>query len=248
MTASLEDILLEFRDAHIGYGGLAAVRALNMMVRQGQIAALVGANGAGKSTVLAAAAGLLQPLSGEVECLSSTHRDPLHRRAARGLAMVAEDRSIFRGLTVQENLRLGRGSVDRAVQIFPELEPLLSRKAGLLSGGEQQMLTLGRALAGEPRLLLADELSLGLAPKVVRRLHQALREAADRGVGILMVEQQVRLALRVADHAYVLRRGELVLEGRASHLRERPADIEAAYLARSDTRTPSAELTAAPPA
>lgn len=234
MTAELNEAVLRFEQVNAGYGGLAAVRNLSLHVGPGEIVALVGANGAGKTTTLNVAAGLIKPLSGELVCLGSSAGLPLHRRAARGLAMVAEDRSIFRGLTVAENLRLGRGPVDAALTVFPELEPLMSRKAGLLSGGEQQMLTLGRALAGAPSLLLADELSLGLAPLVVQRLHRALREATEQGVGVLMVEQHVRLALKVADRAYVLRRGEVVIEGEAADLRSRPQELEAAYLSRVD--------------
>ncbi len=122
----------------------------------------------------------------------------------------------MRSLTVRENLRIGRGGVDKAVDIFPELRPLLDRKAGLISGGEQQMLTLARALAADPAVVLADELSLGLAPKIVNRLVEVPRGFAQRGVGVLLVEQQIGYALQVADHVYVMRRGEIALEGSAA--------------------------------
>ena len=152
--------------------------------------------------------------------------------AARdGLRYVSEERSIIRGLTTLDNLRLGPGPVDDVLERFPELRPLVKRPAGLLSGGEQQILTLARALAGEPKVVLADELSLGLAPLVVERLMEALREAAAHGVGVLLVEQQVRAALAVADRGYVLRRGTVALGGSAADLREQIVEIEATYLA-----------------
>lgn len=138
---------------------------------------------------------------------------------------------MFMQLTAGGNLRLGRGEMADALELFPELEPLLRRKAGLISGGEQQILTLARALASKPRLLLADELSLGLAPLVVRRLMAAVRRAADQGVGVLLVEQQARQALDIADRAYVMRRGRVELEGRSDDLAGQLAQIEESYLA-----------------
>jgi branched-chain amino acid transport system ATP-binding protein len=154
----------------------------------------------------------------------------LFRRAKRGLAIVTEERSVFMGLSTAANLRLGRGETARALELFPELEKLLGRQAGMLSGGEQQILTLARALAGEPKLLLADELSLGLAPLIVERILRAVREAADRNVGVLLVEQHALQALQLADRAYVLRRGRIELEGKASDLLDRLGEIERSYL------------------
>ena len=144
-----------------------------------------------------------------------------------------EERSIIRGLTVLENLRIGRGSVEAALDYAPMLANLLTRPAGLLSGGEQQMLSLARALAAQPKLLLADELSLGLAPLIVDRLLEGVREAADRGVAVLLVEQHVRSALKIADRAFVLRRGRVVLSGRAEDLMGRIDEIEESYLTAS---------------
>jgi branched-chain amino acid transport system ATP-binding protein len=158
-------------------------------------------------------------------------RWPVHRRIAAGIGFVSEERSVFMGLTALDNLRLGRGDVDAALATFPELKSLLHRRAGLLSGGEQQMLTLGRALAARPDVLLVDELSLGLAPMVTQRLMDALRAAASTGVGVLVVEQQARLALDVVDRAYVLSRGEVVLEAPAADLRDHPERLEELYLA-----------------
>ncbi|MCZ7531584.1 MAG: ATP-binding cassette domain-containing protein [Acidimicrobiia bacterium] len=213
-----------------GYDDLAAVRDLDLEVRPGEVVALLGPNGAGKSTTMLTLAGELAPLSGEVTWRGEATNAPLHRRVRQGLGFVPEDRSVFMSLSVGANLRLGRGDRQTALEMFPELEPLLRRRAGLCSGGEQQILTLARALAAEPRLLLADELSLGLAPKVVRRLLRAVREAADRGIGVLLVEQHAREALEFADRAYVLHHGRLAVGGEAADLVKDFDAIERAYL------------------
>ncbi len=223
--------VLEARGLDAGYGKVAVVRGLDLEVRPGEVVALLGANGAGKTTTLLTLSGDLKPMGGEVRWQGRAVRDSLSRRARRGLGLVTEERSVFMGLTAAENLRVGRGRPAEAVRLFPELEDHLGRRAGLLSGGQQQMLTLGRALAARPRVLLADELSLGLAPLIVRRLLAAVRAAADQGVGVLLVEQHVRQALAVADRAHVMSRGEIVLSGTARELRGRIAEIEASYLA-----------------
>jgi ABC-type branched-subunit amino acid transport system ATPase component/ABC-type branched-subunit amino acid transport system permease subunit len=229
-AAVSDEILIEARDLSSGYGALAAVRGIDLSVRPGEVVALLGPNGAGKTTTLLTLAGELTPLGGEVIWQGSTRVAPLHSRARRGLAFVPGERGVFAGLTTIGNLRLGRGTVEAACGHFPELELLLHRRAGLLSGGEQQMLTLARALAGQPRLLLADELSLGLAPLVVRRILGAVREAANAGVGVLLVEQHARDALEIADRAYVLRNGRIEFAGDAEELRRDPAALRAAYL------------------
>jgi len=226
--------LVSVRGLAAGYGELAAVRDLDLEVHPGEVVALLGPNGAGKSTTLLTIAGELAPLAGEVRCLGATGRVPLQARARRGLAFVPEERAVISSLSVAGNLRLRRGATADALELFPELEPLVHRRAGLLSGGEQQMLTLGRALAGDPRLLLVDELSLGLAPLVVQRLLRAVRAAADRGVGVLLVEQHASEAMRVADRVIVLRRGRVVLEGAAADLRGHVGDLEQAYLSGFD--------------
>ncbi len=224
-------VALAAHDLDAGYGAVAAVRGVNLEVAAGEIVALLGANGAGKTTTLMTLAGAIPALGGEVVLAGERARGPLHRRARAGVVLVPEERSVFMGLTVRDNMRVGRGAAQRVLEIFPELRDHLRRRAGLLSGGQQQMLTLGRALAAEPRVLLADELSLGLAPLLVARLLDAVRQAAsDRGVAVLLVEQHIRSALEVADRVYVLRRGTVVLEGRAEELRARTEEIEQAYL------------------
>jgi branched-chain amino acid transport system ATP-binding protein len=230
-------VVLEARHLSVGYGPNAVVEDLDIVVRAGEVVALLGVNGAGKTTTVRALAGELRPLRGEVWFRGESTRAPLHRRAANGLRLITEERSVFMGLTVADNLRLGRQTRQRCIEFFPELEALLPRKAGLLSGGEQQMLTLARALAAQPVVLLADELSLGLAPLVVERLLTAVRQAADRGTGVLLVEQHVRDALEVADRAYVLNHGRVALEGPTSELLERIEEIEETYLAASSLRT-----------
>ncbi len=231
--------LLAARTMSAGYGSLAAVRELDLEIGEGEVVALLGPNGAGKTTTIMTLAGVMQPLDGHVELFGEQTKAPLHRRAKQGLALVPEDRSVFMGLTANANLRLGRGESADALALFPELEPLLRRKAGLLSGGEQQILTLARALASRPRLLLADELSLGLAPLVVTRLMRAVRAAADHGVGVLLVEQHARQALEIADRAYVMRRGRVELEGRSEDLKSQLAEIEQSYLAGGKSEEPS---------
>ncbi|OYD68794.1 ABC transporter ATP-binding protein [Rhodococcus sp. OK302] len=226
------DVVLECRGLSAGYDGAVVCRDLDITVKAGEVVALIGANGAGKSTTMLTVSGELAPISGELSVLGSGKRSSLATLARRGLSYVTEERSVIMGLTGAENLRLAGVSADAACEIFPELRALLKRPAGLLSGGEQQMLTLARALAREPRLLLADELSLGLAPQIVQRLLAVVREAADsRNLGVLLVEQHVRQVLEVADRVYVMRRGKVMLEGTAAEI---GADIDAvqrAYLA-----------------
>jgi branched-chain amino acid transport system ATP-binding protein len=214
-----------------GYGRMAVVRDVDLRVDAGEVVALIGPNGAGKTTTLLTLAGELAPLAGEVRFRGVATKAPLYQRARNGLGFVPEERSVIMNLTAAENLRVAGVSVDAAASLFPELSPLLRRSAGLLSGGEQQMLTLARALGRQPRALLADELSLGLAPIIVQRLLRAVRRAADDdGVGVLLVEQHVRQALDFADRIYVMQRGRVVLTGPAAELRNQRAGIERAYL------------------
>ncbi|WP_408056174.1 ABC transporter ATP-binding protein [Streptomyces ureilyticus] len=226
--------LIATRALSAGYGTQPVVRDLDIEVRPGEVVALLGPNGAGKTTTLRVLAGDLAPMSGEVRWLGGVGRAPLHRRARQGLAYVGE-RAVFTRLDVAENLRVGRVETARALELFPELEKRLRTGAGMISGGEQQMLSLARALCRSPRLLLADELSLGLAPLVVERLLRAVREAADRGLGALLVEQHVRKVLDIADRVYVLRRGRIEMTGTPRELRENLDAVESSYLARPGT-------------
>ncbi len=228
-SGPVRDCVVALESLSAGYGDLAAVRDISLEVNRGEVVALFGANGAGKTTTLLAAAGVLPRMSGAVRWLGETTRSPLHRLARTGLALVSEERSVISKLSVADNLRLGRGGVEGAVKHFPELEALLGRRAGLLSGGEQQMLTVGRALASNPKALLVDELSLGLAPLVVERLLDAVRAAADTsGVAVLLVEQQARRALSVLDRWYLLSNGRITDSGDSAGGTDA---LEAAYLA-----------------
>lgn len=211
-----------------GYGDLAVVHGIDLVIHPGEVVALIGPNGAGKSTTLMTLSGELPLAAGSVEWFGGPFTGSLTKRALAGLAFVPEDRSVIMSMTVRDNLLLGSGGVDPAVAVFPELAKLLGRRAGLLSGGEQQMVTLARALAREPKVLLADELSLGLGPMVVDRLLAAIQDAARTlDIGVLIVEQQVRRALAASDRWYLMRQGRMIAEGRSEDGLER---IEELYL------------------
>jgi branched-chain amino acid transport system ATP-binding protein len=227
--------LLEARNLSAGYGGQPVVRGVDLEVHAGEVVCLLGPNGAGKTTTMLTLCGELSPIEGDVLLDGEVTRAPLHRRVALGLGLVTEERSVFKGLSCRDNLRCGGGSVDEALQYFPELESRLSVRGGLLSGGEQQMLSLARALTRRPRVLLADELSLGLAPLVVDRLLQAVRAAADgQRTSALIVEQHARKAIKYADRIYLMNRGRIQMATTANEAMQRIAEIEDAYLAGSE--------------
>ena len=230
------DAVLELDRLSVAYDRAPVVRDLTLTVGGGEVVALLGANGAGKTTTLWAISGLLKVSAGTVRMDGSDLAGvSATERARRGIAHVPFDRGIFFGLTVAEHFRLdGHGSpeqMDRAFDHFPALRNLRDRKAGLLSGGEQQMLAISRALARRPKLLMLDEMSLGLAPVIVGRLLPVVREyATSTGTGVLLVEQHVQMALKIADRGYILSHGELAASGTAEALSKDSALLAASYL------------------
>ena len=246
MTAATP--LLEVRGLTVRHGKVAAVRGVGLKVEAGRIATVIGPNGAGKTTLLAAVAGLLPAAKGEVLVDGRVVTgDAVEENAARGLVLVPETRELFTGMTVEDNLvlgafplrRAGRGErralLEEIFGIFPRLRERRTQRAGTLSGGERQMLALGRALMSRPRLLLLDEPSLGLAPLVVREIFQVIVGLRARGVSILLVEQNARAALQIADDGFVLEMGEVALAGTAAALAGDPRVVET-YLGLAPTR------------
>lgn len=231
--------LLAVRDLHVAYGGIQAVKGLSLVLHPGELVSLIGANGAGKTTALKAICGLLKPQSGEVryQGRSLVGQGPWDL-VSQGLVMVPEGRGIFARMTIDENLRMGAylrkdGEVDADIaavyQRFPRLKERHKQLAGTLSGGEQQMLAMGRALLARPKLLLLDEPSMGLSPILVDTIFEVVREVSQQGVTVLLVEQNAHRALELADRAYVLDSGECVLSGPARELLGNP-QVQAAYL------------------
>ena len=221
-----------------GYNGVPAVRGLDLEVRAGEIVAILGPNGSGKTTTLMTLMGVISPIAGEVTALG----EPViggkpHLAARRGLSLVPEDRALIFGLTARENLTIGlarkakKDAVDRVLDYFAPLRTKLDVRAGFLSGGEQQMLALGRSLAREAKVLMIDEMTLGLAPVIAKSILPILRRGVDElGTAILLVEQHLDLALGIADRAYVLNRGRVELAGPADELRGRRELLQASYL------------------
>jgi branched-chain amino acid transport system ATP-binding protein len=230
--------LLDVRDLHAGYGRAEVLAGLNLQLAAGQVVTVIGPNGAGKSTTLNALMGLL-PARGQVLFDGTDLADTtLEERVMLGLALVPERRELFGTMPVEDNLVLGgyrpmklrlpkwRDGLDRVYELFPRLKERRTQLAGTLSGGERQMLAVGRALMAQPKLLMLDEPSLGLAPLVVREIFQIITRLREQGVSILLVEQNARAALEVADHGYVLETGEIVLDGRARDLATDPRVVD----------------------
>jgi|FaiFalDrversion3_1042247.scaffolds.fasta_scaffold00970_2 branched-chain amino acid transport system ATP-binding protein len=249
--------LLSVQGLRAAYGRIQALQGVDLEVWPGEVVAVIGPNGAGKTTLLRVVAGLMAPLAGKVLLDGrAVAGRPAEEMVRLGVALVPEGRQVFYALSVWDNLLLGayhrrrgadlRRDLQEVFQLFPALAERRRQPAGTLSGGEQQMLAIGRALMARPRLLMLDEPSLGLAPKVVRDVMARLAELRQRGVTILVAEQHARAALAVADRAYVLERGRIVLSGSRERLQEEPA-VKAAYLGRRALGAPGARQEAAGP-
>lgn len=252
--------LLDVRGLVAGYDGIAVVHGVDLHVDAGEVVALLGANGAGKTTTLLTVSGLLPVIDGGVTVLGEdqpirrrARTGEVARRARRGVAHVPEDRGLFFDLTTAENLRLGRPHgrgtpdplpIEQVLEWFPALRDVMDRRAGLLSGGEQQMVALARAVLGRPRLLMVDEMSLGLAPIIVDHLLPVLRSIAlELGAGVLLVEQHVALVLQVSDRAYLMDRGAILAAGPADEMAAQTELIESGYLGTVESTGPDLDPT-----
>ena len=221
-------IILDVKNLNVYYGAIHAVKDISFHVEEGEIVTLIGANGAGKSTTLQTISGLLHPRTGSIEFKGKpVHGVPAHKLVAHGLAQVPEGRRVFQQMTVEENLEMGAftqpnatvaPSLERVYQQFPRLKERRRQIAGTLSGGEQQMLAMGRALMSNPKLLMLDEPSMGLAPILVEQIFEIIQSLHQAGTTILLVEQNAQMALSIADRAYVLETGRIVMEGTGAEL------------------------------
>ncbi|AOB31815.1 ABC transporter ATP-binding protein [Bordetella sp. H567] len=240
-----ETPLLELRDLQVAYGGIRAVRGVNLAVNRGELVCLIGANGAGKSSTVRAICGLIPPAGGQILYQgASIHGRRSHELVREGLVMVPEGRGIFGHLTIEENLAMGayvrrdaagiRADMESVFEQFPRLAERRKQAAGTLSGGEQQMVALGRAMIARPTLLLLDEPSMGLAPLMVEKVFEVISGIAADGVTILLIEQNARLALEYSKRGYVMESGELILSGPARTLLTDPK-VRAAYLGELET-------------
>ncbi len=234
-------VVLATRDLSVSYGGIQAVKQLSIELRAGELVSLIGANGAGKTTTLKAICGLLQPSGGQVDYLGQAvgSGQAPWRLVERGLVMVPEGRGIFTRMSIDENLRMGaylrrdkqaiEADLDAVYARFPRLKERYRQLAGTLSGGEQQMVAMGRALLARPKVLLLDEPSMGLSPIMVDTIFEVVRDVSKQGVTVLLVEQNAQRALEMADRAYVMDSGEMVLAGPAGELLGNP-QVQEAYL------------------
>ena len=232
--------LLELKDLQVAYGGIQAVKGIDLSVEQGELVCLIGANGAGKTTTLKGITGLQPIKSGKIHYAGEdiTGR-PAFQLVRKGLSMVPEGRGVFGALTIEENLAMGayarddraaiKDDVERVFGLFPRLKERRKQTAGTLSGGEQQMLAMGRALMSRPKLLLLDEPSMGLAPLMVQKVFETVVAVSKEGVTILLIEQNAKLALEVSSRGYVMESGEITLQGKAKQLLSDPK-VRAAYL------------------
>lgn len=227
--------MLHIKDLQVSYGAITAVKGVSFHVNEGEIVSLIGANGAGKTTIMHAVSGLLKSVAGSCEFMGKKISEmPPHKITALGLAQVPEGRRVFSKMSVKENLSMGAyltrsNDYQKVYSLFPRLYERRKQLAGTLSGGEQQMLAIGRALMSNPKMLLLDEPSMGLSPILVKEIFKIIRECNDAGVTILLVEQNANMALSISDRAYVLETGRIALEGTASDLISND-DVKKAYL------------------
>lgn len=236
----MTDTILKISNLKVAYGGIHAIKGIDLEIREGELVTLIGANGAGKTTTMKAVTGLQPWVSGEAHYLGKSIKGvKSHELLRQGLAMVPEGRGVFARMTIVENLQMGAYSrhdtagiaadVDRMFEIFPRLKERAAQLAGTMSGGEQQMLAMARALMSKPRLLLLDEPSMGLSPLMVEKVFQVVRDISAEGVTVLLVEQNARLALQVADRGYVMDSGLITMSGDAKEMLDDPK-VRAAYL------------------
>ncbi|MDN7631580.1 ABC transporter ATP-binding protein [Burkholderia cenocepacia] len=232
--------MLKIKGLQVNYGGIQAVKGVDMEVRQGELVTLIGANGAGKTTTMKAITGLKPYSAGDIEYEGKSIKGmPAHELLKRGLAMVPEGRGIFARMSIVENMQMGaylrndneqiKQDVDRMFGFFPRLKERATQLAGTLSGGEQQMLAMSRAILSKPKLLLLDEPSMGLSPIMVEKIFEVVREISKEGITVLLVEQNARLALQAADRGYVMDSGMVTMEGDAKQMLDDPK-VRAAYL------------------
>jgi branched-chain amino acid transport system ATP-binding protein len=240
LEAAVTERLLEISGLKVAYGGIHAIKGIDLHVAEGELVALIGSNGAGKTTTLKTLAGLLHPAGGKIHYGgNSLHNVAAHQRAAMGIALVPEGRGVFARMTIEENLQMGAYSrsdrdeiatdLERMYELFPRLFERKDQLAGTLSGGEQQMVAMARALMSRPRLLMLDEPSMGLAPLMVQKIFDTIRDIASLGMSILLVEQNAKLALEVAQRGYVMESGTITLSGAANELLGSDA-VQRAYL------------------
>ena len=232
--------LLEVKNLKVAYGGIQAVKGIDLHIDQGELVTLIGANGAGKTTTLRTLVGMVKPAEGTIQYDGKpTGKTPVFDFVRKGLVMVPEGRGVFGRLTVEENLRRGayyrndesaiRSEIDYVYELFPRLKERMTQLAGTLSGGEQQMVAMGRAMLSKPKLLLLDEPSMGLAPIIVQKIFEIVQMISKQGVTILLVEQNAKLALEISDRGYVMESGRITMSGAASELLSSDA-VQKAYL------------------
>ncbi len=234
----MNDVMLQIKDLSVNYGHIEALKHINIDVKRGQITSIVGANGAGKSTLLKTISGLVKPLEGEILFEGQPIPKKAHKIVEQGIVHVPEGRRTFSGLTITDNLLVGgflakgkdlEANVEKQFDLFPRLRERKNQFAGTLSGGEQQMLAVARGLMSNPKILLLDEPSMGLAPLIVNQIYEIIQKVKDRGITVLLVEQNAKKALSICDYAYVIENGEIKLEGTGEELLS-SEEVKKAYL------------------